>query len=60
MAVVVNRRLVILINVFPEFDHGADAAAAVDGRAPSTAAWKPQSGFHKRPPISSSRDRGDR
>ena len=41
--------MVEIAHGFPEFDRGMDAAAAVDGRAPSSAAWKPQSGFHKRP-----------
>lgn len=44
-----SRQVVEIAHVFPEFDHGVDAAAAVDGRAPSTAAWKPKSGFHERP-----------
>lgn len=33
---------------FPEFDHGVDAATAVDRRAPSTAAWKPHTGSVRR------------
>ena len=36
-------------HVFPEFDHGVDAAAAVDGRAPSTAAWKTTERFPQAP-----------
>jgi hypothetical protein len=40
----------VIRRVFPEFAHGVDAAAAVDGRTPSTAAWKtPEQVFHERP-----------